>query len=409
MYNDVLQFMPKMLSGKDLDSRLSVFPEYDNAIINQSAPERLIALQDIYQIFVSNVMSREIYTKLYLALLRSLQKKQSILAVRQSNKNSKMIRQKSYESIIGGSDSFSIIGPSGIGKSSSISRAVNILTEKSVLELANTKIIACIQIQTPADCSVKGLLFEILRKADEMLSTNYYKNAVKSHATVDMLVGTVSQVALNHIGLLIVDEIQNVVNSKNGKTIIGTLTQLINNSGVSICMVGTPESTIFFEQERMLARRSLGLKYTTMSYDNEFQSFCKAILKYCYVQESITVDESMLMWLYQHSGGNVSVVVSIIHDAQEISILENIERLDIATLNFAFEKRMTMLHGFLNMKVTKVNTIKKKKTDFHNTIVSPSLTEDIKIYQIVMNAKELQKDIVTELHQNGFKISEVAI
>ena len=117
----------------------------------------------------------------------------------------------------------------------------------------------------------------------------------------------------------------------------------------------------------------------------------------------------VVMWLYQHSGGNVSVVVSIIHDAQEISILENIERLDIATLNFAFEKRMTMLHGFLNMKVTKVNTIKKKKTDFHNTIVSPSLTEDIKIYQIVMNAKELQKDIVTELHQNGFKISEVAI
>ena len=46
---------------------------------------------------------------------------------------------------------------------------------------------------------------------------------------------------------------------------------------------------------------------------------------------------------------------------------------------------------------------------FPNTVVSPILTEDIKIYQIVMNAKELQKDIVTELHQNGFNISEVAI
>ena len=32
-----------------------------------------------------------------------------------------------------------------------------------------------------------------------------------------MLIGSVSQVTLNHIGLLIVDEIQNVVNSKNGK------------------------------------------------------------------------------------------------------------------------------------------------------------------------------------------------
>ena len=31
--------------------------------------------------------------------------------------------------------------------------------------------------------------------------------------------------------MLVVDEIQNVVNSKNGKSLIGALTQLINNSG----------------------------------------------------------------------------------------------------------------------------------------------------------------------------------
>lgn len=104
----------------------------------KSIPERLIALQDIYQIFIPNKMSREIYSKLYLSLLRSIQKKQSIFAVRQYHENSKMIRQKSYESIIGGSDSFTIIGPSGIGKSSAVSRAINILTEVPVLNLGNT-------------------------------------------------------------------------------------------------------------------------------------------------------------------------------------------------------------------------------------------------------------------------------
>ena len=130
-----------------------------------------------------------------------------------------------------------------------------------------------------------------------MLQTNYHLNAMKSHPTVDMLIGTVAQVSLNHIGLLIVDEIQNVVNSKNGKTVIGTLTQLINNSGVSICMVGTPESTIFFDQAMMLARRSLGLNYTMMEYGEEFREFCKVLLGYCYVQNLPQVDEPMLMWL----------------------------------------------------------------------------------------------------------------
>ena len=48
----------------------------------------------------------------------------------------------------------------------------------------------------------------------------FIKNALKIRVTTDMLIGCVSQVSLNHIGVLIVDEIQNVVNSKNGKSTI---------------------------------------------------------------------------------------------------------------------------------------------------------------------------------------------
>ena len=407
--NDILKTMPEMYMGQTLDDKLRILPKYDEAIRDGSVPERLIALQDIYHIFIPNKMSREIYSKLYLSLLRSLQKKQSIFAVKQFNENNKMLRQKSYESIIGGSDSFTIIGPSGIGKSSAVSRAINILTEVPVLNLGNTNVIACLQVQAPADSSTKGLLLEILRKADEMLHTRYHETALRSHATTDMIIGSVSSVALNHIGLLIVDEIQNVVNSKNGKTVIGTLTQLINNSGVSICMVGTPESTIFFDQAMMLARRSLGLNYTMMEYGEEFREFCKILLEYCYVQNLPQVDEPMLMWLYNHSSGNASVVVGLIHDAQEIAILEGLERLDISTLNIAFEKRMTMLHDFLTPKSVKTNPVKKKKSELPDLVEEHCATDLVSIYQVSMNAKEFQNDILEELKRNGIPIVEVAI
>ena len=177
--NDVVKFMPEMLIGDELDKKLQILPDYDAGIRNASATERLVALQDLYSVFIPNKMSREIYSKLYLSLLRSMQKKQSILAVRQYNENNKLIRQNSYESIIGGSDSFTVIGPSGIGKSSAISRAVNILTETPVLKLNNTNVISCLQVQAPADCSVKGLLLEILRKSDEVLNSSYYNNACR--------------------------------------------------------------------------------------------------------------------------------------------------------------------------------------------------------------------------------------
>ena len=280
---DFTSKLPEMKSGNELISALSIIPEYDETIRTQNQAVRLMALSDLYQIYVPSQMSIEIYNKLYLALLRSMQKKSSQMAIKQRYENYKAMQQQSYSGILGGSDSFTIIGTSGIGKSSAISRAISLITENRIIEIDKpyTKIIPCLIVQCPFDSSVKGLLLEILRKVDEELGTDHYIHAIKSRAsTTDMLIGAVSSIVLNNIGMLVVDEIQNVVNSKNGKSLIGALTQLINNSGISICMVGTPESTVFFEQAMQLARRSVGLQYTTMKYDEYFQSFCKIIFKY---------------------------------------------------------------------------------------------------------------------------------
>lgn len=78
-----------MKSGSELRSALEVLPEYDVAICNADAPVRLMALSDLYRVYVPNQMSLEIYSKLYLALMRSLQKKGTKLAVQQQNQNFK--------------------------------------------------------------------------------------------------------------------------------------------------------------------------------------------------------------------------------------------------------------------------------------------------------------------------------
>ena len=246
--SDIINVLPRMKSGDDLTTALEVLPKYNSEICNSDASVRLMALSDLYKVYIPSQMSLEIYSKLYLALLRSMQKKGTKLAVQQQNQNYRAIMQQEYGGIMGGSDSFTIIGTSGIGKSSAISRAINLITENRVIEADNpyTNVVPCVIVQCPFDSSVKGLLLEILRKVDEVLDSKYYQNALRARATTDMLIGSVSQVALNHIGMLVVDEIQNVANSKNGKSLIGALTQLINNSGISICMVGTPESSRFF-------------------------------------------------------------------------------------------------------------------------------------------------------------------
>lgn len=407
--------LPEMKSGNELISALSIIPEYDETICQQNQAIRLMALSDLYQIYIPSQMSLEIYSKLYLALLRSMQKKGTQMAIKQRYENYKAIQQQSYSGILGGSDSFTIIGTSGIGKSSAISRAISLITENRIIETDKPyiKIIPCLIVQCPFDSSVKGLLLEILRKVDEELGTDHYIHAVKSRAsTTDMLIGAVSSIALNNIGMLVVDEIQNVVNSKNGKSLIGALTQLINNSGISICMVGTPESTVFFEQAMQLARRSVGLQYTTMNYDDYFQSFCKIIFKYQFLKNRTEITAAITEWLYEHSAGVISVVVSLIHDAQEIAILTGKEVLNLDTLNEAYQQRLSLLHGYIQPSVIRNKpTTKKKKTAASvkkNQIQSQPKQEGYSITEIAERAKVENLDVV-ELLKEVYTVVEVAI
>ena len=363
--SDIISVLPRMKSGDSLMNALKVLPEYNPEICSGDASVRLMTLSDLYKVYIPSQMSLEIYRKLYLALLRSLQKKGTKLAIQQQNQNYRMIMQQEYSGIMGGADSFTIIGTSGIGKSSAISRAINLITEHRVIEAENpyTNVVPCVIVQCPFDSSVKGLLLEILRKVDEVLDSKYYQNALRARATTDMLIGSVSQVALNHIGMLVVDEIQNVANSKNGKSLIGSLTQLINNSGISICMVGTPESSRFFESAIQLARRSVGLQYTTMSYDQYFQEFCKVMFQYQYVQKRTEITDGISAWLYEHSAGITSVVVALIHDAQEIAILNSKETLNLEALNEAYQQRLSLLHGYIQPSISlgkQTSKIKKK-------------------------------------------------
>lgn len=407
--NKVIKQLPEMLSGENLINKMQVLPKYDRKFReNGSITERLIKLSDLYNIYIPSQMSIEIYNKLYLGIVRSLQKKGETLTIKQYNSTYKTIQNiknktgdQNYNGIMGGADSFTIIGTSGIGKSSTISRALNLIRANYMIEIEKpyTRILPCLIVQCPFDSSVKGLLVEILRKVDEQLGTSYFKSAtIGNRTTTDMLIGSVSQICLNHIGLLVVDEIQNVVNSRNGKNLIGSLTQIINNSGISICMVGTPESERFFEQAMQLARRSIGLKYEELNYDSQFKNICTILFSYQYTKKYSEISDQIIESLYQYSGGNISVIISLIHDAQEISLMNGREILDLISLEEAYKKRLSMLCNYIKPEIKK-QYIKYNKNNSSKNISQKKkeINSIVTIKDIVLTAKKENVNIIKEL------------
>lgn len=404
-------FLPEMLTGEELHHGMECLPEYNPNIRNLCQANRLVALNDIYKIYLPNEMSVEIYSKLYLAMVRSMQKKSTNSAVQQQYRNANKNLTVETQGLIGGSDCFSIIGTSGIGKSASISRAVSLLSEKGAIVFQNPylKVIPCVVVQCPFDCSAKGLLLEILRVVDSHIGTNYFEKALKARTTADMMLSSVAQVLLNHIGILIVDEIQNVVHHRNGRQLVSMLTQLINSSGISICMVGTPEVEPFFSNVSYLARRTLGLKYDRFGYGEYFENFCKLLFQYQYVRNEAELTEQMMNWLYEHSSGTLALVVTIFHDSQEIAILSGKETLDIEVLNQAYQQRMGMVQGFVQPGITKrpqTSNVRKAVPVYIEE--SGNDDEPINLFELSVTAKNTHIDVI-ELLSKYISIEEVTI
>lgn len=400
---DAMNYMPPLLVGNELKKALSVHPPYAVSVRKGSVSDRLIELSRLYDIYVPSPMSEEIYCKLYLALLRSLQKKQTTIATMQGNIN----RQSFGNGIIGGSDSFTILGMSGIGKSSAISRAISLIAPKPIIitQEPYARIAPIISVQTPYDCSVKGLLLEILREVDKALDTNYHSNAFKARATTDALIGSVANVCLHSVGLLIIDEFQNIC-SKNGANLMGTLLNLINSSGISVAMVGTLETKAFFSNASFqLSRRSLGLEYGAMSLDKHFIDLCRTLTSYLYVKKDFTLTNEIVQWLYSHSNGITSVVVSLIKDAQEIAILDGSETLSIASLNKAYNQRLALLHNHIGVKSNKHSPSKSIVTTIEPT---KEIDADSYISNMVTQSKKSGEDLISLLRKQ-INIIEVSV
>ena len=145
-------------------------------------------------------------------------------------------------------------------------------------------------------------------------------------------------------------------------------------------------------------------------FSDSLIDLCKTIFEYQYTQQKTVLTESLTEWLYEHSGGLVSVVISLLHDAQEIAILSEREIIDIISLEDAYEKRISMLHSFIklskvvNPRTTRVT--KKNGQDIVEKIPAPENgieplkdTKMIQQYSIV--------EIVDQAKNNDFDVCEV--
>ena len=119
------------------------------------------------------------------------------------------------------------------------------------------------------------------------------------------------------------------------------------------------------------------------------------------------LDDATIRWLYEHSNGNVSTVVSLLHDAQELAIMDGREVLNVETLNAAYKNRMKMLHSYIAPS-RKAQTSRVKKDAPLPLPEQESKAATVNVSALIQQAKNEGREIAHFLKQH-ISVEEVRI
>ena len=214
--NPFIEALPPMLSGRDLIHALAVIPPYSDSDRDRSTGERLQLLSSLYEFYQPLSMTIDLYCEIYTAMQHCYGQYsiQSEAAAMQNGYS--LMHGNALAASVGGGNSFSVIGVSGLGKSTALQRVLSLFPQVIEHTSYHGQNFYCHQIpylvvQTPHDASIKALILDIYLQIDSLVGTSYQKDALSRRLSIDVLVSQLNQIVrVNHIGLLVIDELQNI-------------------------------------------------------------------------------------------------------------------------------------------------------------------------------------------------------
>jgi len=324
--NPLFRLLPPILSNEEWRTLLASAPDFTEEERLLSADHRMHRVMELKKVFVVQARHLELREKIELLVRHGY----AGMSVDRAGDRVKL--QSRYEALqrgdieaahtkaVSSAECFTLVGMSGVGKSFTAERIFNYFAHAGESKKFGFTQIPVLVIQCPHRKSTRHVALAILQAIDERIGTSYYREFRRLNED-DLILEIANLLDYYFVGLLVLDELQNISTKKSGgqEEFMNFFLLLINKVRRPMMFIGTMKAIKVLQQTFRLARRHSGfgtIIWRNLPYGREWERLVRELLKYQWVRTPVPYSEALSKKLYEWTQGLPSLLVSLLMLAQ---------------------------------------------------------------------------------------------
>lgn len=258
-----------------------------------------------------------------------------------------------YVSVPTSASGLTIIGPSGIGKTTNLLNILSLYPQVIVHPAHSVYQIVWLKIDCPHAGSLKGLCIDFFKAVDQLLGTNYFQKFGVKRNSEDYMLAQVAQIAhTQHLGVLVIDEMQNLTAARrNSCELLNFLVKMDNTIGVPVIRVGTNEAFPILQGNFRNARRGVGeggVIWERMENNREWKFFIEGMWEFQWTKHYAPLTEKISSALYYESQGIIDIVIKLYKMVQWRAIALGIETITVELIHACADSGLHLVKPMLD-------------------------------------------------------------
>lgn len=417
-HNPLIEALPPIYLHEQLVDLLMLYPPFHESERLLDEYKRVHCIQRLFQYFQPIPLHLETYSSIDRVLRTGYLSRnplsQHYASSFYNTRNSKM---KSFDNVANQTgQTISIIGTSGVGKTRTLQRILNIYPQViSHVEYnkqpLNMYQITYLLIQTPFDGSVKTLIYDFFYQFDQLMGTKYFDRYANSRLSTSQLMPIVARLS-KHIGVLIIDEIQHLksMKQKSSNEVLNFMTTLINQVNIPLVMVGTPKAMEVLQLQFRQARRSFNpgnIMWDRLQKDEIWDLLIAGLFKYQWTRFETPLTPELSSLFYEHTQGICDILIKLFMMVQLRAISSGEEKITPELINKVANEELNMVQPM----ITALRKGDAKRLVEYDDLFMPNIENFMQREKIQLDKKQVLQSLKdgVDKHQKQDQLIREAI